>query len=326
MIRNTLDRRRALALLGTLPLAASATSAAAEPPADARAATAPSPRAASGRIERLADFPSEHVVPRNVDVWLPAGYDGRRRHAVLYMHDGQMLFDPATTWNRQAWRVDAVAAPLMAAGTLRDFIVVGPWNGGEARHAEYYPQGFLGHLEPATLRDGFIDKALQGRPRGDAYLRFLVEELKPAIDERYATLPGRDDTCVMGSSMGGLISVYALLCYPQVFGAAAALSTHWIATYERNAEFPAAALAWLRDHLPADPARLRLYMDRGTTELDALYDEAQAAVDGLMRARGYGPPGWVSRVFEGAGHNEIAWSSRLDIPLRFLFGAARDAR
>ena len=193
MNRGRLDRRQALALLGALPFAA--------------AAATPLPRVTAGRIERLAGFPSEHVNARDVDVWLPPGYDGRRRHAVLYMHDGQMLFDPATTWNRQAWRVDAIAAPLIAAGALRPFIVVGPWNGGASRHAEYYPEGFLGHVEPATLRQEFIDKALQGRPRADAYLRFLVEELKPAIDARYATLPGRVDTCVMGSSMGGMISV-----------------------------------------------------------------------------------------------------------------------
>ena len=314
-----MDRREALTLLGALPLAAAGAAATAGTAAPSNAAPT-LPRVAAGRVERLADFPSRHVAARNIDVWLPPGYDGQRPHAVLYMHDGQMLFDPSTTWNRKAWRVDAVAAPLIASGALRDFIVVGPWNAGASRHAEYYPQGFLDHLDGPT-RQSFVDKALQGRPRGDAYLRFLVEELKPAIDARYATLRGRESTCVMGSSMGGLISVYALLSYPQVFGAAAALSTHWIATYERNTEFPAAAASWLDAHLPADPAQLRLYMDRGTTELDSMYSSAQDTIDALMRRRGYGPPGWVSRVFAGTGHNEVDWSARLDIPLRFLLGA-----
>lgn len=307
-MRRGIDRRSALALLGALSVATAAPTTA-----------SPLPRVTAGRLERLADFPSRHVAPRNVDIWLPPGYDGTRRHAVLYMHDGQMLFDAATTWNHQAWQVDAVAAPLIAAGELRDFIVVGPWNNGPARHAEFYPQGFLAHLPPAT-RDPFVAQALQGRPRADDYLRFLVEELKPAIDARYATLPGRDATCLMGSSMGGLISVYALLSHPEVFGAAAALSTHWIATYERNTEFPAAAMAWLGGHLPDDTSRLRLYMDRGTTELDALYGPAQKDIDALLQARGFSEPGVVSRVYEGAGHNERAWSARLDIPLRFLLG------
>lgn len=311
---GAIDRRSLLALLGALPAAAAAPEA-----LSAAAAPTPLPRVTAGHIERWTDFPSRHVAARNVDVWLPPGYDGERRHAVLYMHDGQMLFDPATTWNRKAWRIDAVAAPSIASGALRDFIVVGPWNGGATRHAEYFPEAFLERLDPG-LRRKFVDQALQGRPLGDAYLRFLAEELKPAVDARYATLPGPADTAVMGSSMGGLASVYALLSRPQVFGAAAALSTHWIATFERNDEFPAAAVGWLAANLPADPARLRLYMDRGTATLDALYDDAQAKVDALMRERGFAEPDWVSKVYEGAGHDEDAWSSRLDVPLRFLFG------
>ena len=277
----------------------------------------PLPQAAVGRIERLEAFPSRHVAARHVDVWLPPGYDPAKRYAVLYMHDGQMLFDPRTTWNRQAWQVESTAARLMAEGSVREFIIVGPWNAGPARHAEYFPQGFLPHLAPAKLKEAFVAKALQGQPRSDAYLKFLVEELKPAIDARYATLPDRDNTFLMGSSMGGLISVYALCEYPQVFGGAAALSTHWIGSFERNDNIPSAALAYLQDKLPP-PARVRLYMDRGTTELDAQYDQAQPRIDALMAAKGFAAPGFVTRVFEGTGHNERAWSKRLDIPLRFL--------
>lgn len=272
-----------------------------------------------GRLERWLSPPSRFVAPRPVEVWLPPGYDGRRPHAVLYMHDGQMLFDPATTWNRQAWQLDQVAAPLLAAGRLRDFIVVAPWNNGALRHAEYYPQGFLDHLQPPALRERFVREALAGRPLADDYLRFLVEELKPAIDAHYATAPGRDSSFLMGSSMGGLISVYGLCRHPEVFGAAAALSTHWIGIRQRNEALPAAALAWLAQHLPA-PQNSRLYMDRGTEELDALYDEAQDRVDALMRAQGFAPPGWISRVYHGAGHKEQDWQARLDQPLRFLLG------
>ncbi|MDN3921953.1 alpha/beta hydrolase [Roseateles violae] len=275
-----------------------------------------------GRLERLTLPAWRHVAERPVEVWLPPGYDGRRPHAVLYMHDGQMLYDAATTWNQQAWALDQVAAPLLAEGKLQDFIVVGIWNAGEARRAEYFPQAWLPLIEPASERQRYIDEALQGQPRGDAYLRFLVEELKPAVDARYATRPEREATLLMGSSMGGLISVYALCEYPQVFGAAAALSTHWIGLFERNEAIPAAALAYLERRLPP-PERLRLYMDRGTTELDALYDRAQAGVDALLARKGYGPPRVVSRVFEGAGHNEAAWRARLDQPLQFLLGAKR---
>ncbi|MFY7857648.1 MAG: alpha/beta hydrolase [Rubrivivax sp.] len=312
--RDALNRSAAWALGTVLAPAVSTALPAAASPTPAAAL----PRVSAGRLERLVDVPSRHLPPRTVDLWLPPGYDGQRPHAVLYMHDGQMLFDPATTWNRKAWAVDAVAAPLIARGVLRDFLVVGPFNGGPARHAEYYPQKFLDHL-PTDVREPFVDKALQGRPRSDAYLRYLVEDLKPFIDARYRTRPGRDDTVLMGSSMGGLISLYGLLEHPGVFGAAAALSTHWIGTHERNDALPSAALAYLRERLPA-PGALRLYLDRGTTELDEKYDEAQSRVDALLRERGFGPPQVVSRVFEGTGHNEDDWRRRLDIPLAFLLG------
>lgn len=271
-----------------------------------------------GRVERLVlpDWP--HLESRPVDVWLPPGYRADRAHAVLYMHDGQMLFDPRSTWNQQAWEVDAIAAPLIESGALRDFIVVGIWNAGPARHAEYFPQGFLPHL-PAALRTQLVAKSLQGRPRSDAYLRFLVEHLKPAVDARYATDPGRQASFLMGSSMGGLISCYALCEYPEVFGGAACLSTHWIGHFERNAEVPSAALAYLNEKLPP-PERVKLWMDRGDQELDAKYDEAQTRVDALMAAKGFRAPGFVSRVYAGTGHNEAAWSARLAEPLRFLLG------
>jgi enterochelin esterase-like enzyme len=285
---------------------------------DVRTGMPPMQKSSAGHVERLANFPSKYVDARNVEVWLPPGYDPAKRHAVLYMHDGQMLFDPATTWNKQAWRVDAAAAKLMAEGRLRDVIIVGPWNNGKFRHAEYFPQGFLPHLT-AALRGQLEEKAFFGPARADAYLKFLVEELKPFIDAHYATDPSRESTFAMGSSMGGLISVYAVCEYPQVFGGAAAMSTHWIGTGGRNDDVPDAAIAYLRATLPK-PDTLKLYMDRGTTELDALYDQAQPKIDALMAERGFATPGFVSRVFEGAGHNENDWNRRLDAPLLFLLG------
>jgi enterochelin esterase-like enzyme len=285
-------------------------------------AVPPAPqRPTVGRVERWDAFASRHVDPRPVEVWLPPGYDPQaRRYAVLYMHDGQMLFDATTTWNRQAWAADVAAAALMAEGGVQDFLIVGPWNNGPWRHAEYFPAGFLPHL-PEGLRQRLVAEGLKGRPRSDDYLRFLVEELKPAVDARYATRPERQSTFLMGSSMGGLISAYGLCEHPAVFGGAACLSTHWIGTFERNAPVPAAALAYLRERLP-DPDTVRWYMDRGTTELDALYDEAQPRIDALMVEKGYRAPAFVSRVFEGSGHNERAWAARLGIPMRHLMALA----
>ncbi|MFN5156814.1 MAG: alpha/beta hydrolase [Betaproteobacteria bacterium] len=258
---------------------------------------------------------------RIVDVWLPRGYDGTRPHAVLYMHDGQMLYDATTTWNQQSWDVAPTVQRLIDAGTLRETIVVGVWNTGPTRFNEYFPQGFVEHVPEGAARQVLMARGFASRPpMADAYLRFLVDELKPAIDARYRTRPGREHTAVAGSSMGGLISLYALCEHPQVFGGAGCLSTHWIGGFERNAEIPAAGRAYLRRRLPA-PGGHRIYMDRGTAELDALYDEAQAQVDALMRERGFAPPLFVSRVFEGEGHNERAWARRLETPLRHLLAA-----
>jgi enterochelin esterase-like enzyme len=278
----------------------------------------PMPAVTAGKLERIENFPSRHVDPRNVDVWLPPGYDAKSKYPVLYMHDGQMLFDPATTWNKQAWQVDKVAARLIAEKKIRPFILVGVWNNGKKRHAEFFPQKYLPHL-PDAMRSAFVEKALLGQPLADAYLKFLVSELKPAIDQRYATLTGPGDTFLMGSSMGGMISVYGLCEYSQVFGGAAALSTHWIAVFESNTDFPQAATRYLKDHLPKPGAR-KLYMDRGDQELDAKYGEAQAMIDTFMKAAGYREPFFVTRLFAGTGHNERAWNARLDVPLVFLLG------
>jgi enterochelin esterase-like enzyme len=290
----------------------------------AAAAAQPLPEVAAGRIERLADFSSRHVDARHVDVWLPADYSPARRYQVLYMQDGQMLFDASKSWNKQAWDAHLTVDRLVKGGRIADTLIVGVWNSGKRRHSDYYPQKFLPFVaEP--LRSEFIARALDGQPRSDAYLRFLVEELKPAIDAKYATLPGRESTFVMGSSMGGLISIYAMNEYPQVFGGAAGLSTHWVGVAKPNTALPLAAYNYLQAHL-ADPAGHRLYMDHGSTELDALYGPYQGFIDEIVRERGYTAANSMSRVFEGTGHNEKAWAARLETPLLFLMGQSKGAR
>lgn len=274
-----------------------------------------------GRLERLPAWRSRELAHRPVEVWLPPGYDPqRRRYDVVYAHDGQMMFDPACTWNKSAWELDRMAAPLVAQGRLTDFIVVAPWNGGETRRAEYFPTAFLPYL-PESLRERYVREALLGRPLGDAYLRYLVEEVKPRVDAHYATRPERQHTHLLGSSMGALISAYGLCEYPAVFGGAACLSTHWIGLWERNDEFPAAALTYLSERAP-DPATVRWWMDRGDQELDAQYDKAQARIDAFCVARGFKAPAFASRVYPGTGHNEGAWRDRLPEVLSFLLASS----
>lgn len=286
--------------------------------AGAEAITQPVPSVAYGSVQRWERYVSQHVDARHVDIWLPPDYANRaaqgERFAVVYLHDGQMLFDARTTWNGQSWALDQA---VQRAGV--DCILVGVWNNGKLRHSEYYPAGFLRHLQP-ELRQRFTEQALLGRSRSDAYLRCLVEEIKPAVDARYATLPAREHTFLMGSSMGGLISLYGLCEYPTVFGGAACLSTHWIATFERNQPFPDAALAYLAEHVPT-PGTVRLWTDRGTEQLDALYDQAHDRVGTFLRSKGYRPPHGEVREYPGTGHNEAAWAARAHEALRLLLSA-----
>ena len=287
----------------------------------------PLPNVTVGSIERLSHFPSRYVEARDIDVWLPPDYSADKRYQVLYMQDGQMLFDATTSWNKQAWNVHLNLAALMARGEVADTLIVAIPNAGKYRYSEYFPKKHLAGV-PQRLRKDYVRRALLGKVRSDAYLRFIVKELKPAIDKRFSTRPEAASTFIMGSSMGGMISVYAMCEYPQVFGGAAAMSTHWVGKPSawgkpekiQNTAFPMAAFRYLQQHLPAPttPTTHRLYMDHGTTGLDVIYGPHQGFVDEIVREAGYTDTNWQSRVFEDAGHTEKDWSARVDIPLQFL--------
>jgi enterochelin esterase-like enzyme len=280
----------------------------------------------AGRVERIESMPSQWVAARNIDIWLPPDYQPGQRYAVLYMHDGQMLFDATTTWNKQAWRVDEQISKLMALELIEPTIVVGIWNAAAYRHAEYFPQKPFMQL-PQAVRDSLLQAGGPGRPalfagpvQSDNYLRFIVEELKPLIDRRYPTKPEAAHTFIAGSSMGGLISIYAVCEYPTIFGGAACLSTHWPGTFQQEDNpVPQAFVNYLDAHLPT-PNSHRLYFDRGTEGLDAWYETPQWQVDTLLAAKGYRSPWLQSLTFEGHDHNELAWAGRLAMPLVFLLG------
>jgi enterochelin esterase-like enzyme len=287
-------------------------------------AQSPLPQVVRGKIERIEQFQSEFISARTVDVWLPEGYSDSIQYAVLYMHDGQMLFDPKQTWNKQAWNADDVASELLAQGRLEPFILVGIWNGGATRHTDYFPQQpfvDLSQTERDTVtaqlkRAGRTREAFM--PQSDGYLKFIVNELKPHIDTSYSVATGKEHTFVAGSSMGGLISMYALCEYPEVFGGAACLSTHWIGTFSpENNPVPAAFLRYLENKLP-DPGEHKIYFDCGDQTLDAFYPEIQQQVDALLIEKGYDQTNWLTRYFPGENHSEDAWNKRLHIPLEFL--------
>ena len=283
--------------------------------AQSKRAAAPGAQAVTGEgvtgtLLRHAQFPSRHVAARNVDVWLPPGYAeaGGTRYPVLYMHDGQNVFDPSTSYTKVDWGVDEAMTRLIANGHARAAIVVAVWNTPK-RLQEYMPR-------KAIEGDTFVPTP--GDPPfptaeivADEYLAFLATELKPFIDTQYRTLNGPKDTFVMGSSMGGLISAYAVLEYPQVFGGAGCVSTHWPIAGGIVEDY-------LAEHLPA-PGGNRFYFDYGTEAIDAMYEPYQQRIDALMRTRGYRPGvDLLSHRYLGATHNEAAWRDRIEVPLMFL--------
>lgn len=278
----------------------------------------------AGSLWRYERMPSSLAEPRRVDVWLPPGYEGGTdRLRVLYMHDGQNLFDPASTPFGE-WGVDEALSRLIADGRVPPTMVVGVWN-TKYRSREYLPQAAYEQV-PADIRAAY-EQTLGGGALSDFYVDFLVKELKPFIDATYRTRAGRADTFVMGSSMGGLISLYSLIRYPDIFGGAGCLSTHWpcVTHFDwirsgdpRVAVVADSFIAYVRTHLPR-AGRHRLYFDLGNVELDSVYPPYQAKVDAFLPDLGYvRDKDWMTKLFDGEAHNEAAWRRRVAGPLRFL--------
>ena len=264
----------------------------------------------TGAFWRYANFPSKLVDTRNVDVWLPAGYSKNKKYAVLYMHDGQNLFNPKESYIGVDWGVDEAMTRLISEGKARDTIVVGIWNTPK-RIPEYAPQKAYDLVNRKGIKQSSLARAEERL--SDKYLKFIVTELKPFIDKNYSTRANRDNTFIMGSSMGGLISLYAISEYPGVFGGAGCVSTH----------FPLSEgvmLEYMKKFLPSTKTH-KIYFDYGTETLDATYEPFQKQADTIMKKKGYRQDkNWMTRKFTGEEHSERAWRKRVHIPLEFLLG------
>jgi enterochelin esterase-like enzyme len=275
-----------------------------------------------GELRRMENVPAGNLKPRDIRIWLPPGFDasGETRYPVLYMHDGQNLFEPGFSYGGVEWGVDEVMSRLIADGKIRPAIVVGVSN-TEDRWREYVPAGIMARL-PRDLRNE-IANATGGKPLSDAYLRFLVDELKPMIDRDYPTLTAPEDTLLAGSSMGGLITLYGLAEYPDVFGAGAAVSTHW-PLYDPDMSSPETVIPAIADYLEdssLDPDAQRIWFDHGTENLDGYYAPYQDAVIENMAGLGFeAGANMAVTVYDGADHNEASWNARLDEILVFLLG------
>ena len=259
-----------------------------------------------GRLHSHPDFASTLLDNRRtLSVWLPPGYDDEpaARYPVLYLHDGQNVFDARRAAFGVSWDAHTTAARLIHAGRLRPVILVGIDNTPQ-RMDEYA----VHH-----------DKSEQTGGRGDLYARFVLDEVKPFIDATYRTQPDRRHTGVIGSSMGGLISLSMARLYSARFALCGVVSpSFWWARGKELREWEALGGAW--------PRRTRFWLDMGTREV---YGGGHVP-SGIKQARRLAEcfdaagllPGRDYYYMEVAGgeHNEAAWAARFDKLLLFFLG------
>lgn len=281
-----------------------------------------------GTLLRIDDFPSNFIPPRKVDIWLPENYTKDKKYSVVYMHDGQMLFDARITYNDEEWKVDEVSSRLMKDSITDDFIVVAPFNINELRHSEYFPQKPFESLS-TKIKDSLFEEARQNNFKldsvtSDYYLKFIVRELKPYIDSNYSVKTDREHTFVVGSSMGGLITMYAICEYPDIFGGAACLSTHWPGGNPNENDLLANTFfEYMEEHLPS-PKNHKIYFDFGTETLDKFYPKYEHTVSKILKDKGYDSSTFKNLKFEGGDHSALSWQKRLHIPLTFLLAKTND--
>lgn len=284
-------------------------------------AEAPLQSASYGTVDRHYIYSPELAQTMTVDILTPEGYNPNDtvRYPVLYMHDGQNLFDANTTWNHQAWEVDSVMGALAAKGIIRPAIVVGVHSVAQTRTGDLMPQKPIESL-PTEVKDSLINAFRGMNIRSDAYTSFLAKTLKQYVDSAYLTLSDPANTSVMGSSMGGIISMYVICEYPEVFGNAACLSTHWVGHEEGEGVCSAAMLEYLDKNAP-DPANHKFYFDQGTMHSDAWNISTDAKAADILINHGYTFPSNLLYVVDRqAGHMEIYWARRLSLPLILMLG------
>ncbi len=258
-------------------------------------------------LNYLGIVQSEYVVPRAVDVWLPPGYQKKttERYPVIYMHDGQFVFWPIHRF--AGWGIRETITELIACGRIPEVIVVGIWN-TENRWIEYAP------CRPVEMC--FSDKTKRSLsdsgyyPDGDNYLKFIVNELKPFIDSKYSVLSDCENTYLMGSSMGAIISLYGVCEYPNIFKGAGCLSTHWPL-------YSGVMIDYMKKYLPIGQNK-KIYFDLGSESIDQEYTRFQDKADSVMKERGYREEiDWVTGKFDG-DHSAASWGKRVHVPLEFL--------
>jgi predicted alpha/beta superfamily hydrolase len=254
----------------------------------------------TGQLRKHERFRSRFLRnQRDLIVYLPPGYDDQpwRRYPVLYLHDGQNLFDRATAFAGVDWNIQGAADRLIHTSAVQPLIIVGIYNAGKSRIHEYTP------TKAPKLGGG----------RADRYAKFLLQEVMPFVQEQYRILSDPSSTGIGGSSLGGLVSLYIGLKHPQTFGRIAALSPSVWWHQRVILRFAAAAPV---------PPRPRIWLDVGTREGARTVPDVELFRDLLLKK------GWKlgedlhHEIVKGAEHNEAAWAQRVGPFLQFLYPAA----
>ncbi|HEY7001164.1 MAG TPA: alpha/beta hydrolase-fold protein [Candidatus Udaeobacter sp.] len=260
----------------------------------------------TGNIKQHRAFPSKILGNRrDILVYLPRGYRrvSRRRYPVLYLHDGQNVFDAATSFAGVEWGVDETAERLIRANLIEPLIIVAVANTGDKRVDEYAPTR------------GVIDAKAKRKKRSKGlvrkYAHFLMEELKPYIDRKYRTNPAAEFTGLGGSSLGGLATLVIGILYPQVFSRLIVMSPSiWWDDF---------AIYRLVESIEQKPP-LKIWLDTGTAEPG--WEAARGLLD-LLVEKGWKPQKDLQYMeAQGADHGEASWAARVEPALRFLFPAA----
>jgi predicted alpha/beta superfamily hydrolase len=267
-----------------------------------------------GELIRHSNFESRFVESRNVDVWLPDDYDphGERSYNVIYLHDGQNLFEPSEAFAGIDWGIHETLSLLMETGQILDTIAVGIWNTPK-RLLRYMPKRPFELVRDSEAAELFAELNGGAGPASDRYLDFIVTELKPFIEANYRVKTDTASSVIMGASMGALVSLYAVCEYPTVFGSAGCLSTSWTIAGDP-------IIRYLEHHLPRPDAH-KFYFDYGQEARIEHYESLQEKATSLAFDKGYrADRDWMVRTFPDHDHSERSWRERVAIPLKYFLG------
>lgn len=285
--------------------------------------SAPARAQDGGRLIDYETVEAAGLPPQRLTIWLPPGYDGsNKRYPVLYMHDGHNLFDVKNSNFNKIWAADKAMLKVAAGQGIEPRIIVGVWAPGKDRFRQYLPRPAYDAAPPALKAK--MDEMAGGPVISDAYLAWLAGPLKAWVDASFRTRPGREDTAIAGSSMGGLMSCYAMAARPDVYGQAACVSSHWPAIGPDTVKGfnPETLAIWTGffDKTLGAPAGRRIWMDHGTGTLDAFYAPYQEPIDAEFIKLGWQRgTDFESKVYPGAEHEENAWAARLPEIFAWMF-------